>query len=140
MTTIDTAHAHTPTKTTSSSTDVLIARLGLPSKVRPLTGASMFTLAPEPLIGLGEVRLSEASATSAQRSHSTTQAAKAPDIARVTRRMCLPLRVESPRERALKLAHSRFGADRAMVRLGPDHRALSGGALDAVAKLARLVG
>src|SRR5207237_4395651 len=37
----------------------LIARLGLPSKIRLLTGASMFTLAPEASVGLAEVRLSD---------------------------------------------------------------------------------
>jgi len=38
---------------------VQIARLDLPTKVRLLSGASMFTLAPEPSIGLAEVRLSD---------------------------------------------------------------------------------
>src|SRR5690242_8162281 len=37
----------------------LVARLDLPAKVRLLTGASTFTLAPEPAIGLGELRLSD---------------------------------------------------------------------------------
>jgi beta-glucosidase len=37
----------------------LIARLDLVSKVRLLSGASMFTLAPEPRIGLHELRLSD---------------------------------------------------------------------------------
>jgi beta-glucosidase len=37
----------------------LVARLNLPAKVRLLTGASTFTLAPEPAIGLGELRLSD---------------------------------------------------------------------------------
>src|SRR5579859_7542191 len=37
----------------------LIARLDLAGKVRLLTGASMFTLAPEPSIDLAEVRLSD---------------------------------------------------------------------------------
>src|SRR5579859_5060483 len=37
----------------------LIARLDLAGKVRLLTGASMFTLAPEPTIGLTELRLSD---------------------------------------------------------------------------------
>src|ERR687886_2968360 len=45
--------------TGSSAYDGLIARLDLPGKVRLLTGASMFTLAPEPSIGLGELRLSD---------------------------------------------------------------------------------
>jgi beta-glucosidase len=39
--------------------DALIARLDLPAKVRLLTGASVFTLAPEPAIGLAELRLSD---------------------------------------------------------------------------------
>jgi beta-glucosidase len=38
---------------------VQIDHLDLPTKVRLLTGASMFSLAPEPAIGLGEVRLSD---------------------------------------------------------------------------------
>ena len=37
----------------------LVSRLDLPAKVRLLTGASTFTLAPEPAIGLGELRLSD---------------------------------------------------------------------------------
>ena len=37
----------------------LAASLDLPAKVRLLTGASVFTLAPEPSIGLGEMRLSD---------------------------------------------------------------------------------
>ncbi len=37
----------------------LIARLDLPAKVRLLTGGDTFTLAPEPLIGLGTVALSD---------------------------------------------------------------------------------
>jgi beta-glucosidase len=45
--------------TGSSAHDGLIARLDLPGKVRLLTGASMFTLAPEPRVGLAEVRLSD---------------------------------------------------------------------------------
>src|SRR5579871_3623856 len=36
-----------------------IARLDLASKIRVLTGASMFTLVPEPRIGLGQLRLSD---------------------------------------------------------------------------------
>lgn len=39
--------------------DELVARLDLPTKVSLLTGASMFTLRPEPRIGLGELRLSD---------------------------------------------------------------------------------
>src|ERR671928_2236173 len=39
--------------------DVLISKLDLPAKVRLLTGASAFTLAPEPEIGLAELRLSD---------------------------------------------------------------------------------
>jgi beta-glucosidase len=39
--------------------DNLIARLDLPAKVRLLTGASSFTLHPEPSIGLAELRLSD---------------------------------------------------------------------------------
>ena len=37
----------------------LIQSLDLPAKVALLTGASTFTLAPEPAIGLGELRLSD---------------------------------------------------------------------------------
>ncbi len=37
----------------------LVATLDLPTKVRLLTGATTFTLAPEPSIGLGELRLSD---------------------------------------------------------------------------------
>jgi beta-glucosidase len=61
MTPSDTSPRHTPTQTPISSTqyDTLIARLELPARVRLLTGASMFTLAPEPSIGLSEVRLSD---------------------------------------------------------------------------------
>src|SRR5579859_7112769 len=47
------------TATTSIDYEVQIARLDLPAKVRLLTGASMFTLWPEPSVGLGEVRLSD---------------------------------------------------------------------------------
>ena len=36
-----------------------IEQLDVPSKARLLTGASMFTLHPEPRIGLGELRLSD---------------------------------------------------------------------------------
>ncbi len=39
--------------------DVLIGKLDLPAKVRLLTGASAFTLAPEPEIGLAELRVSD---------------------------------------------------------------------------------
>ena len=37
----------------------LVARLDLPAKVRLLTGAAMFSLHPEPAVGLAEVRLSD---------------------------------------------------------------------------------
>jgi beta-glucosidase len=37
----------------------LVTSLDLPTKVRLLTGATTFTLAPEPSIGLGELRLSD---------------------------------------------------------------------------------
>ncbi|HVC72942.1 MAG TPA: glycoside hydrolase family 3 N-terminal domain-containing protein, partial [Mycobacteriales bacterium] len=37
----------------------LVSRLDLPAKVRLLTGASVFTLAPEPAIGLTELWLSD---------------------------------------------------------------------------------
>jgi beta-glucosidase len=52
------------TQTTVPSThdggfDDLIAALDLPAKVRLLTGATAFTLAPEAAIGLGELRLSD---------------------------------------------------------------------------------
>src|SRR3954453_10383031 len=43
----------------ASDLDTLIGRLDLPAKVRLLTGASNFTLAPEPATGLREVRLSD---------------------------------------------------------------------------------
>src|SRR5919202_5006792 len=39
--------------------DVLIGKLDLPAKVRLLTGASAFTLAPEPEIGLAELNMSD---------------------------------------------------------------------------------
>jgi beta-glucosidase len=39
--------------------DTLISKLDLPAKVRLLTGATAFTLAPEPEIGLAEMRLSD---------------------------------------------------------------------------------
>ena len=39
--------------------DVLIKSLDVAAKIRLLTGATSFTLAPEPSIGLGEVRLSD---------------------------------------------------------------------------------
>ena len=45
--------------TTTSPYDDLIATLDLPAKVRLLTGATAFTLAPAQEIGLGEVRLSD---------------------------------------------------------------------------------
>jgi beta-glucosidase len=45
--------------TAAGDLDALIARLDLPAKVRLLTGASAFTLAPEESIGLGELRLSD---------------------------------------------------------------------------------
>jgi beta-glucosidase len=41
------------------SVDVLVKSLGLEQKVALLTGATTFTLAPAPEIGLGEVRLSD---------------------------------------------------------------------------------
>jgi beta-glucosidase len=44
---------------TSTGYAELIARLDLPSKVRLLTGTSMFTLVPEPQIGLHELRFSD---------------------------------------------------------------------------------
>jgi beta-glucosidase len=43
----------------ASDLDTLIGRLDLPAKVRLLTGATAFTLAPEPAIGLRELRLSD---------------------------------------------------------------------------------
>ncbi len=47
--------------TTTGAPDVtaLIGQLDLPTKVRLLTGATLFTLAPHEPIGLGEVRLSD---------------------------------------------------------------------------------
>src|SRR3954471_636758 len=42
-----------------SDHDTLIDKLDLPTKVRLLTGATAFTLAPEPEIGLGELRTSD---------------------------------------------------------------------------------
>jgi beta-glucosidase len=45
--------------TTSTDHDALISTLDLPRKVALLTGASAFTLAPEPSIGLAEIRLSD---------------------------------------------------------------------------------
>ena len=39
--------------------DLLIGKLDLPAKVRLLTGATTFTLAPEPEIGLAELRTSD---------------------------------------------------------------------------------
>src|SRR3954447_23867171 len=44
---------------TASDYQDLIDRLDLPTKVRLLTGATMFTLFPEESIGLGELRLSD---------------------------------------------------------------------------------
>jgi beta-glucosidase len=46
-------------KAGSGDYDALVASLDLDTKVRLLTGASAFTLAPEPSIGLGELRLSD---------------------------------------------------------------------------------
>src|SRR3954465_1370238 len=43
----------------ASDLDTLIGRLDLPAKVRLLTGATNFTLAPEPAIGLREMRFSD---------------------------------------------------------------------------------
>src|SRR6266852_1019747 len=43
----------------ATSYDCLIARLDLPSKVRLLTGASMFSLLPDASIGLAGLRLSD---------------------------------------------------------------------------------
>jgi beta-glucosidase len=44
---------------TTNDYELQLARLDLPTKARLLTGASMFTLSPEPSIGLAEVRLSD---------------------------------------------------------------------------------
>lgn len=44
---------------TDTELAALVARLDLPAKVRLLTGATAFTLPPEPRIGLGELRLSD---------------------------------------------------------------------------------
>jgi beta-glucosidase len=49
----------TDTQATSGDYDAMIGSLDLETKVVLLTGASGFTLAPEPSIGLGEVRLSD---------------------------------------------------------------------------------
>src|SRR3954462_667841 len=49
---------HAPTAD-AGEYDALIDRLDLPTKVRLLTGATAFTLAPEEAIGLGELRLSD---------------------------------------------------------------------------------
>ena len=46
-------------RSTVTDYDELIGRLDLPTKVRLLTGAATFTLAPEESIGLGELRLSD---------------------------------------------------------------------------------
>ena len=59
VTTETTTTQPVPTTMSSTSYDGLIARLDLPSKVRLLTGASMFTLAPEASVDLAEVRLSD---------------------------------------------------------------------------------
>src|SRR5918997_6730996 len=47
------------TSTTSTDYSELIERLDLPTKVRLLTGASTWTVGPEPSIGLGEIRVSD---------------------------------------------------------------------------------
>src|SRR5690348_4053636 len=47
------------TTTPPSEHAALIDSLALPAKIALLTGATAFTLAPEPAIGLGEVRLSD---------------------------------------------------------------------------------
>src|SRR3954471_16816437 len=49
----------TDTQATFGDYDAMIGSLDLETKVLLLTGASGFTLAPEPSIGLGEVRLSD---------------------------------------------------------------------------------
>src|SRR5215469_7959132 len=54
-----TRYASTGTDASSTEYEVQIASLDLASKVRLLTGATMFTLSPEPNIELGEVRLSD---------------------------------------------------------------------------------
>jgi beta-glucosidase len=51
--------ANQPGSTPPADYTALVASLDLPAKVRLLTGATMFTLAPEPSIGLGELRLSD---------------------------------------------------------------------------------
>ena len=43
----------------NAAADVANGALNLGARVRPLTGASMFTLWPEPAVGLSEVRLSD---------------------------------------------------------------------------------
>ncbi|GAA2010433.1 glycoside hydrolase family 3 protein [Nakamurella flavida] len=50
-----------PAAETASTADIaeLISRLDLPARVRLLTGGTTFTLAPEPVIGLGELRMSD---------------------------------------------------------------------------------
>ena len=47
------------TSATAPDLDRLVATLDLEAKVRLLTGATMFTLSPEPRIGLAELRLSD---------------------------------------------------------------------------------
>ena len=47
------------TAQTALDPTALVATLDLATKVRLLTGASAFTLAPEDSIGLGELRLSD---------------------------------------------------------------------------------
>src|SRR3954468_15734215 len=49
----------TDTQATFGDYDAMIGSLDLETKVLLLTGATAFTLAPEPSIGLGEVRLSD---------------------------------------------------------------------------------
>ncbi|WP_111765223.1 glycoside hydrolase family 3 protein [Nakamurella deserti] len=48
-----------PTEPDTTALTDLVSRLDLASKVRLLTGATAFTLPPEPRIGLGELRLSD---------------------------------------------------------------------------------
>lgn len=58
MTGIDAPAAPGPTAP-APDLEELVGSLDLPTKVRLLTGATMFTLFPEPSIGLGELRLSD---------------------------------------------------------------------------------
>jgi beta-glucosidase len=44
---------------TANDEAALVARLDLPARVRLLTGAAMFSLHPEPALGLAEIRLSD---------------------------------------------------------------------------------